>query len=101
MRVRKRSDVYRAWMVRWINEAFSRDNWKGLPDEIHLAYREGGWVPGVLRDRSGHERGIYIPTQNGSVYAGPEDWIILDPQGNFDVCKARDFDDIFEKAGKE
>lgn len=86
-RFRKKPVEIEAWPVRDINLAFATDHWEGLPDCIREAYNQGGWVPGALKDGIGPERGIYIPTLEGSMFGGPDDWIIRGVKGEFYPCK--------------
>ena len=72
-----------AWPAHWINAQASH-NWDGLPESIREAYEKGGWVFGALVN---DERGIYIPTLEGSMFAHPTDWIIRGVKGEFYPCK--------------
>ena len=93
---RKKPVVIEAWPVNEINKAFVADYWHGLPSCIREAYDAGGWVPGALKDGVGPERGIYIPTLEGSMFGAPGDWIIRGTEGEFYPCKPAAFDATFE-----
>ena len=93
---RKKPVVIEAWPVNEINNAFAVNFWRGLPDCIREAYDSGGWVPGALKDGVGPERGIYIPTLEGSMFGSPGDWIIKGVKGEFYPCKPGIFDETYE-----
>ena len=93
---RKKPVVIEAWPVNEINMAFANDHWRGLPDCIREAYDAGGWVVGALKDDVGPERGIYIPTLEGSMFGSPGDWIIRGVQGEFYPCKPDIFAATYE-----
>lgn len=96
MRYRKKPVEVEAWPVDEINRAFLANYWEGLPDCIRDAYDQGGWVPGALKDGTGPERGIYVPTLEGSLFAAPGDYIIRGVQGEFYPCKPDVFAATYE-----
>jgi hypothetical protein len=85
---RKKPIVIEAWLVDELNRAAQRD-WNTLPLCIQKAYDKGGFIFGVWVEE---RRGITVPTLEGSLFAGPDDWIIQGIQGEFYPCK----DDIFK-----
>ena len=93
---RKKPVVIDAWPVDYINKAFAADYWRNVPICIRDAYDAGGWVPGCLKDGVGPERGIYIPTLEGSMFGSPGDWIICGVHGEFYPCKPDIFDATYE-----
>ena len=97
---RKKPVEVEAWPVDDINRAFATDHWAGLPDCIRDAYDTGGWVPGCLKDGVGPERGIYIPTLEGSMFGAPGDWIIRGVQGEFYPCSPDIFEQTYEAVGE-
>lgn len=94
-RFRKKPVRIEAWTVKELNRAFAYF-WEGLPDCIRDAYEQGGWVAGALKDGVGPDRGIYIPTPEGSMFAGPDDWIIRGVKGEFYPCKPDIFAATYE-----
>lgn len=87
---RKKAIVIDAWTVEELNRLAVND-FRELPQPIIDLYDQGGVVFGALKDGVGPDRGIYVPTLEGSMFAGPTDWIIRGVQGEFYPCKA----DIF------
>jgi len=91
MRFRKKPVEIQAWRVDELNHWAALDFWK-LPEPVIDAYDRGGVVFGALKDGIGPERGIYVPTLEGSMFAASDDWIIQGVKGELYPCKP----DIFE-----
>jgi hypothetical protein len=83
MRFRKKPVAIDAWPARDIL-AQSRSNWNELPKAIQIAYERGMlfFVPDSVE----------IVTLEGTMSAGPLDWIIQGVKGELYPCKP----DIFE-----
>ena len=90
---RKKPVVVEAWLVKDLNY-LAQHSWDLMPVCIQEAYEKGGFIFGAW---IGEERGIMIPTLEGEMFAGPDDWIIRDIQGEFYPCKP----DIFEATYEE
>lgn len=80
---RKKPVVVEAIRCREALRAFTSD-WDGLPLWLMRAYEMGGVVP--------TDKGVYLPTPEGSMLAGLDDWIICGVKGEVYPCKS----DIFE-----
>lgn len=99
MKFRKKPVVVEAWRCRDVIDAFKRDWWNGLPEPIRRDCDERGYWTVTTRHYEGGE-GIYIPTLEGSMFASPDDWIIMGVKGEFYPCKPDVFDATYERAGE-
>lgn len=94
MKFRKKPVVIEAWTVTELNRA-AKSQWSDLPVSVRESYERGGWVFGaVLTD--GRTVGIYVPTEEGNLFASPADWIIKGVQGEFYPCKPDIFAATYE-----
>lgn len=84
---RKKPVVIEALLCREAIRAFA-SHWSGLPKWLEDAYEKGGVVPTC--------QGIYLPTPEGSMLAGPDDWIIRGIQGELYPCKSDIFSATYE-----
>lgn len=94
-RFRKKPVEVEAWPVRELNRLAATDFW-ALPKTIIDLYDAGGLVFSCLKGGEGPERGIYVPTLEGSMFAGPDDLIIRGVAGEFYPCKPDIFAATYE-----
>lgn len=92
---RKKPVEIEAWTVKELNELALTDFWK-LPQSIIDLYNQGGLVFGALEDGKGTERGIYVPTLEGAMYARSDDWIIRGVKGEIYPCKPDIFAETYD-----
>lgn len=90
---RKKPVEVQAWTVAELNHAAATD-WYSLPRCVRDAYEQGGWVFGA-------DRGIYVPTLEGPLFAAPEDWIIRGVAGEFYPVKPDIFAATYEALTSE
>jgi hypothetical protein len=89
---RKIPVVIEAVQCRDALRAFCED-WKSLPSWLEKVYNGGGVVP--------TDRGVYLPTLEGSMLAQPDDWIICGVNGEVYPCKPDIFEKTYEPADDE
>jgi hypothetical protein len=88
---RKKPVVIKAMRCRDAIQAFAKD-WKALPKWLEAAYEGGGVVP--------TDHGIYLPTLEGSMLAGPNDWIVCGVKGEVYPVKPDIFEATYEQVGQ-
>lgn len=89
MLFRKKPVVIEAVPCREAMRAFT-GNWSALPPWLAELYEKGGVVP--------TPEGIYLPTLEGSMLAGKDDWIIRGVKGEVYPCKSDIFAATYEAA---
>jgi hypothetical protein len=110
-RYRKRPVEVEAWLVNDLIRWFSEDGWPNVPRVIVKAYDAGIFIVGASGPEGrkhdnckdcthvayGPLRGIYLSTLEGSMWAGPHDWIIRGVAGEFYPCRADIFAATYEE----
>lgn len=84
---RKKPIVIEAVTCRYALYGFASE-WSALPPWLEAAYEKGGVVP--------TPKGIFLPTLEGSMLAGLDDWIICGVQGEVYPCKPDIFAATYE-----